>query len=70
MNSKTKLLLIVSLILMSLLFNKPSSAFFDFEDRDNINHDSALAFGSPSDPSRNNTDMQSTTSPIYKTNNS
>src|SRR5690349_8502843 len=70
-NNKTKLLLIVSLILVSLLFNKPSSAFFDFEDTGNVNHDSALAFRPPPDPSRNNTDIQSTTaSPVYKTNSS
>jgi tetratricopeptide (TPR) repeat protein len=55
---------------VSLLFNKPSSAFFDFEVTGNVSHDSAIAFRPPSDPSRNKTDIQSTTSPIYKTNNS
>jgi tetratricopeptide (TPR) repeat protein len=68
-NNKTKLLLILSLILVSLLSNKISNPLFDFEGRGSINHDTALAF-TYSDPSRNNIDIQSTTSPIYQTNNS
>ena len=64
--NKAKLLLIISVILVSLLSNKSSNPFFEFEGKDNINHDTALAL-KPPDPSQNNTDVQST---IYKTNNS
>jgi tetratricopeptide (TPR) repeat protein len=46
-----------------------STSFFEFEDRDSINHNTALAL-KPHDPSQNNTDAQSTTSPINRTNNS
>jgi hypothetical protein len=66
---KSKLLLILSLILVSLLSNKLSTSFFEFEGRDSINHNTALAL-KPHDPSQNNTNIQSITSPIYKTNNS
>ena len=65
-NNKTKLLLILSLILVSLLSNKLSTPFI-FEGRDSINHYMALAL-KPHNPSQNNTSVQSTTSPIYKTN--
>jgi hypothetical protein len=68
-SNKTKLLLIISLILVSLLSNKLSTPFFEFEGRDSINHDTALAL-KPHDPSQNNTGVQSTTPRIYKTNNS
>jgi hypothetical protein len=44
---KAKLLLMLSLILVSLLSNKLSIPFFDFEGRDSINHDTALAFTPP-----------------------
>jgi tetratricopeptide (TPR) repeat protein len=57
------------MILVSLLSNKISNPLFDFEGRGSINHDTALAF-TYSDPFRNNTDIQSRTSPIYQTNNS
>jgi hypothetical protein len=64
-----KLLLIMSVILVSLLSNILSTHFFEFEARDIINHNTALALKSH-DPSQNNTGVQSTTSRIYKTNNS
>jgi len=67
-NNKTKLLLIFSLILVSLLSNKLSTPFFEFEGKGIINPGTALAVKS-SDPSRNNTDMRSTTSTINQTNN-
>jgi|SRR5690349_4367868 len=67
-NDKTKLLLILSLILVSLLSNKLSTPFFEFEGKGIINPGTALAV-KPSDPSRNNTDMRSTTSTINQTNN-
>jgi hypothetical protein len=51
-NNKTKLLLILSLILVGLLSNNLSTPFFKFEGRDNINHDTALAL-KPHDPSLN-----------------
>jgi tetratricopeptide (TPR) repeat protein len=63
---KAKLLLILSLILVSLLSNELSTLFFEGKD---ISHNTALAF-TPPDPSQNITHIQSTTSPIYKTNNS
>ena len=44
---KTKLLLMLSLILVSLLSNKLSTPFFEFEGKGNINHDTALAFTPP-----------------------
>jgi hypothetical protein len=67
LNDKTKLLLIVSLILVSLLFNKSSSAFFDFEGKGNINHYAALALESAL-PTHNDTDARSiTSSPINQT---
>ena len=66
---KAKLLLIISVILVSALSNILSTHFFEFEGRDIINHNTALALKSH-DPSQNNTGVQSTTSPIYKTNNS
>lgn len=66
---KTKLLLILSVILVSLFSNISSNPFIELENKGSINHDTTLAYALP-DPSRNNTDIQSTTSPIYKTNNS
>ena len=68
-NDKTKLLLILSVILVSLLSNILSNPFIELENKTSINHDTTLAYALP-DPSRNNTDIQSTTYPIYKTNNS
>ena len=68
-NGMTKLLLIILVILVSLLSNKSSTPFFEFEGKGDINHDTALALKSH-DPSQNNTDTQSTTSRIYKTNSS
>ena len=68
-NNKTKMLLILSLILVSLLSNNLSIPFFEFEGKGIVNHDKALALQAH-DPSLNNTNIQSTTSPIYKTNNS
>ena len=64
--NKAKLLLIISVILVSLLSNKSSNPFFEFEGKGNINRDTALALKPPGTP-QNNTDVQST---IYKTNNS
>ena len=46
---KTKLLLIISVILVSLLSNILSTPLFEFEGRDSINHDTALAL-KPHDP--------------------
>ena len=66
---KTILLLMLSLILVGLLSNKLSNPFFEFQGKGNINHNTALAL-KPSGQSQNNTEIQSTTSPIYKTNNS
>ena len=66
---KAKLLLIKSVILVSVLSNILSTHFFEFEGRDIINHNTPLAL-KPHDPSQNNTGVQSTTSRIYKTNNS
>ncbi|MGA7899822.1 MAG: hypothetical protein WCA39_13280 [Nitrososphaeraceae archaeon] len=66
---KAKLLLIISVILVSALSNILSTHFFEFEGRDIINHHMLLALKSH-DPSQNNTGVQSTTSRIYKTNNS
>jgi tetratricopeptide (TPR) repeat protein len=63
---KAKLLLIVSVILVSLLSNKLSTPFFGFEGKSIINHDTALAL-KPHDPFQNNPNIQS---PIYETNNS
>ena len=59
---KAKLLLILSLILVILLSNTP---FFEGKD---ISHNTTLAF-TPPDPSQNNTNIQSTASPIHQTNN-
>jgi len=67
-NDKTKLLLIFSVILASLLSNILSNPFIELENKGSINHDTTLAYALP-DPSQNNTDIQSTVS-IYKTNNS
>ena len=66
---KTILLLMLSLILVGLLSNKLSNPFFEFEGKGIVNHDTALALQAH-DPSLNNTNIQSTTSPIYKTNSS
>ena len=55
---KAKLLLIISVILVSLLSNKSSTPFFEFEGKGIVNHDKALALQAH-DPS-----------PIYKTNSS
>src|SRR5690349_18321295 len=66
---KTKLLLIVSLILASLLSNKLSTPFFEFESKGNIDYNTALALKQPG-RSQNNTEIQSTMSPIYQTNDS
>ena len=67
---KAKLLLIISVILVSALSNILSTHFFEFEGRNIINHNTALALKSHN-PSQNNTGVQSTTTPrIYKTNNS
>ena len=46
---KAKLLLMLLVILVSLLSNKLSTHFFEFEGRDSINHDTALAL-KPHDP--------------------
>ena len=64
---KAKLLLIISVILVSLLSNNLSTPFFEFEGKGIVNHDKALVLQAH-DPSLNNTNTQSTTSPIYKTN--
>ena len=57
------------MILLSLFSNKSSTHFFEFEGKGNINRYVASALGSTlHDPSQNNTDIQSTTSPIYQTN--
>ena len=40
---------------MSLLSNKLSTPFFEFEGKGNINHDTALALNTLHDPSQNNT---------------
>jgi hypothetical protein len=45
------MLLILSLILVSLLSNNLSTAFFEFEGKGIINHDKALAL-KPHDPSQ------------------
>src|SRR5215467_14328955 len=66
-NDKTKLLSILSVILVSLLSNILSNPFIELENKGSINHNTTLAYA---DPSQNNTDMLSATSPIYKTNNS
>jgi tetratricopeptide (TPR) repeat protein len=66
---KAKLLLIISVILVGLLSNILSIPFIDFEGKGGINYDTALAFTAP-DSFQNNTDIQSTTSPIDQTNNS
>ncbi len=68
-NNKTKLLLILSVILASLLSNILSNPFIKLENKGSINHYTTLAYALP-DPSQNNTDIQSITYPIYKTNNS
>ena len=68
-NNKTKLLLILSLILVSMLCNRLSTPFFEFQGKDNTNHNTALALKQP-DRSQNNTEIQSTMSPIYQTNDS
>ena len=57
----------LSLILVGLLSNKLSNPFFELEGKGIVNHDKALALQAH-DPSLNNTNIQSTTSPIYKTN--
>ena len=70
-NDKAKLLLILSVILVSLLSNKSPTPFYEFEGKGVINHFAALALGSTlHNPSQNNTDVQYITSPIYKTNRS
>ena len=62
---KTKLLLILSVILVSLLSNKLSAPFFE----GNVIHDTALALRSTfHDPFQNNTGIQSTISPNYQKN--
>jgi tetratricopeptide (TPR) repeat protein len=61
-NDKTKLLLILSVILVSLLSNILSNIFIELEGKGSINHDTTLAYALP-DPFQNNTDIQSTTSP-------
>jgi tetratricopeptide (TPR) repeat protein len=67
-NEKTKLLLIFSVILASLLSNILSNPFIELENKGGINHDTTLAYALP-DPSQNNTEIQSTASPINQTNN-
>ena len=57
------------MILVSLLSNKLSAPFFEFEGKGTVNHDTSLAL-KPQDPSQNNTNIRYTTSPIYNTNNS
>ena len=70
-NGKTILLLIISVILVSLLSNKSSAPFFEFEGKGIINQYTALALGSTlHEPSQNNTDIRSITSPINQTNRS
>jgi hypothetical protein len=70
-NHKTKLLLILSVILVSLLSNKSFTPFFEFKGNVNINQYAGLALGSTlREPSQNNTDIRSITSPINRTNNS
>jgi Tfp pilus assembly protein PilF len=70
-NDKTKLLLILSVILASLLSNKSFTPFFEFEGNGNINQYAALALGSTlRESSQNNTDIRSITSPINRTNSS
>jgi tetratricopeptide (TPR) repeat protein len=66
---KTKLLLLLSLILASLLSNIFSTSFFEFQGKGNTNHNTALALKPPG-RSQNNTEIQSTMSPIYQTNDS
>ena len=66
---KTKLLLIISVILVSLISNKSSAPFFEFEGKGIINQYVALALGlTLHEPSQNNTDIRSITSPINQTN--
>jgi len=55
-------------ILVSLLSNKSSTPFFEFEGKGIMNHDAALAVRAH-DPSQNSTDILPNTSPIYKPNN-
>ena len=70
-NDKIKLLLILSVILVSLLSFKSFTPFFEFEGKGIINQYAALALGSTlHKPSQNNTDIRSITSPINRTNNS
>jgi hypothetical protein len=70
-NDNPKLLLILSVILVSLLSNKSSTPFFEFEGKGIINQYAALALGSTlHEPSQNNTDIRSITSPINRTNSS
>jgi hypothetical protein len=70
-NDKAKLLLILSVILVSLLSNKSPTPFYEFEGKGIINHYAALALGSTlHNPSQNNTDVQSITFPVNQTNKS
>jgi tetratricopeptide (TPR) repeat protein len=70
-NDKAKLLLILSVILVSLLSNKSPTPFYEFEGKGIINHYAALALGSTlHNPSQNNTDVQSITFPVNRTNKS
>jgi hypothetical protein len=65
------LLLILSVILGSLLSEKSSTPFFEFEDNGINNQYAALALGSTlRESSQNNTDIRSITSPINRTNRS
>jgi tetratricopeptide (TPR) repeat protein len=68
---KTKLLLILSVILVSLLSNKSFTPFFEFEGKGIINQYVTLALGSTlREPPQNNTDIRSITSPINRRNSS
>ena len=71
LHHNAKLLLILSVILVSLLSNKSFTPFFEFEGNGNIDQYAALALGSTlREPSQINTDIRSITSPINRTNSS
>ena len=55
---KAKLLLLISMILVSLLSNKSFTPFFEFDGKGILNQHMVLALGSTlNEPSQNNTDI-------------